>query len=56
MRQMATVMGRERVEVFLPKRSRLVRAARRAGFEQAAWGGAAVLYERANPLITMGVA
>lgn len=52
MRRAAAAMGRERVEVFLPRRSRLVRAARRAGYAMAEWGVAAILFERSNRILT----
>lgn len=52
MRRAAAAMGRERVEVFLPRRSRFIRAARRTGYATAGWGVAAILFERSNRILT----
>lgn len=48
MRRLAARLGRERVEVFLPRSPLLIRAARRAGYGPAEWGRAAILFARTN--------
>jgi hypothetical protein len=45
-RQAAGERGYGEVQTFLPRDSRIVRWARRAGYTQAPWGRRAILYER----------